>query len=124
MRISDWSSDVCSSDLGLAIVAHPHDMLQADDLDAAAGAGRAGQLFDMHAFGGAAAEIVPHVAGNRVDLPLALLGKDPLQVAPRDPVGLQAGPQGAEQAAAAGDRKSGGEGKRVSVRVKLGGARI
>src|SRR3546814_16950225 len=87
---------------GLAVVAHPQDMLEADDLDAAAGTGRAGQPLDMHAFGGAAAEIVPHAAGDRVDLPLDLLGKDPLQVAPRDSVGLQAGPKGAEQETPAG----------------------
>src|SRR3546814_12477479 len=102
MRISDWSSDVCSSDLadlpgradalsGLAAGLH---ILR----DRAAGGDRHRAPRPAHAQG---VEIQPG-ADRRADRP----------------------PGRGVPGSAAGDRKSGVEGKRVSVCVDLGGSRI
>src|SRR3546814_20575696 len=110
MRISDWSSDVCSSDLLLLLrdrvddLAGPVDLLLVTvgpQCDAAQLGALGGQ--EDHAEIGARAgrELLRQLAGRAL-----------LEV--RD---LDGGIEG-------GDRKSVVEGKRVSVRVDLGGRRI
>src|SRR3546814_18143453 len=109
MRISDWSSDVCSSDL---LVRRQRDAARAEDdyveRRALGGRGvflgdlvepaRGGHPFDFEADAigrGRAADIAPHHLS-----PARSVEDDPR------------------------DRKSVGEGKSVSVRVDLGGGRL
>src|SRR3546814_12820592 len=101
MRISDWSSDVCSSDLGLRIIGDQEVELAPE---------RALEFRPGHA-ALAAAQMVGDedqagLRGQQVDLSLGTNGV------------AQAGQ------AEVGDRKSVVEGKSVSVRVDLGGRRI
>src|SRR3546814_19249823 len=107
MRISDWSSDVCSSDL--------------DGLDALAGdPGQAKQL--------GAPGILADRLPQRGLLLLAGLGVQRVHLVEGDDLGLfgEAAAVGLQLRAdgSVGDRKSAVEGKRVSVRVDLGGRRI
>src|SRR3546814_20815132 len=97
MRISDWSSDVCSSDLQNA------------------GGRKAGEIVDM------AVGMVVEQSVTQPQQPFdaQIVGKPGLDL-PFRHAGIAIG---VEQALF-GDRKSGGEGKSVSVRVDLGGRRI
>src|SRR3546814_14021679 len=102
MRISYWSSDVCSSDLlvgveGAQIVDRLADADRVDGKAVAFGRG------DQHAAARGAVELGHHQPGD-----------------PRDPAEHVA----LRQRILAGDRKRGVSGKRVSVRVDLGGSRI
>src|SRR3546814_11348615 len=94
MRISDWSSDVCSSDLAAQ-------QLALAVLEILRDAGAVQVEIDR---------IDRHLARQRADQ----LAGDPLERVARDD-----GP-----GAARGDRKSVGEGQSGSVRVDLGGRRI
>src|SRR3546814_18336101 len=104
MRISDWSSDVCSSDLLLAGVG---DAFQPE----IAGAGedafelrrRMADLRRIEADPGDATQPRQGRVERRLCLRLAEVAE--------------------ETEDQPGDRKSGGEGKRVAVRVDLGGRR-
>src|SRR3546814_15601488 len=88
MRISDWSSDVCSSDLSSPRQARPADL-------AVIGAVAKVQHLALQIAAGVAATVAD------------VIGQPP------------AGKLGHRK-----DRKSGASGKRVSVRVDLGGRRI
>src|SRR3546814_11076984 len=99
MRISDWSSDVCSSDLEVAARPIEQDMV-----------GHADRV------GGAVARQAVHrlardLAGKLLVQRLRLLGRQPRRA-------------GFGAARGRTDRKSVVEGKSVSVRVDLGGRRI
>src|SRR3546814_12902779 len=103
MRISDWSSDVCSSDLDAVEIGQADDVARIDQV-------RVGDL--------------------RVGLPdlrpqpwmLQELARDvPRGVAAHDDIGIGVI---ATDALCHGDRKSVVSGKSVSVRVALGGRRI
>src|SRR3546814_17854332 len=98
MRISDWSSDVCSSDLAeeSADEAHEAAVEGAEEAEAVADTVAAEAAFDD------TAEVV---AGKAAD-------REPLTTA------------GAVEGEDAVERKSVGEGKSVSVRVDFGGRRI
>src|SRR3546814_17963299 len=100
MRISDWSSDVCSSDLGA--IPYPGDDNEAD-------ADRAGEEQPLGT--------QEHAGGHRRH-------QDP---EPPTPAGFlheaHPGEDGQASAGGAGDRKSVGYGKSVAVRVDLGGRR-
>src|SRR3546814_18421230 len=89
MRISDWSSDVCSSDLDVEKKEQPFDKLRANGKEAADGHPPADR------------------AGNRLR-PAGHRAKRRPKPATRD----------------RGDRKSGEEGKSLSVRFVLGGRSI
>src|SRR3546814_15769792 len=112
MRISDWSSDVCSSDLfdllrrpvGERVEFQPF-AIGLDQRDAAAGGGL---------------EALAAIDRGGETLEAALQRLDLAQVAAG--IGI-AEPQGAA-VLPGGDRQSGVEGKRVSVRGDLGGRRI
>src|SRR3546814_18730412 len=107
MRISDWSSDVCSSDL-LARNARTAERL-----------GNAFRGRDARKVYWAITVGVPNPRQGQLDLPLGKIGgKGGEKVAPD--------PEGARTAIKiySVDRKSGVEGKSVSVRVDLGGRRI
>src|SRR3546814_15338079 len=95
MRISDWSSDVCSSDL----LNRAADEVVVVDLSEALGYGSS---FLDEAFGG----LVRDRGYRREDM------RGRLRI------------QDADAIIAEEDRKSVGEGKRVSRRVDLGGRRI
>src|SRR3546814_20812280 len=98
MRISDWSSDVCSSDLSLAMTE--------------VGVGSIRQRQDMMRL--LEVRRVDHLAGDLEHADAGVGGEridDRLRA--RDLFGRRR----------EGDRKSGVEGKRVSVRVDLGGRR-
>src|SRR3546814_14143039 len=96
MRISDWSSDVCSSDLQLGgYQRRPRDRAQGDRLDAQAA--RAGRL----------------PAHQRQDVGRTLSGRAGAAIPDRR-THLRLWP----------DRKSVVAGKSVSVRLDLGGLRI
>src|SRR3546814_20777795 len=94
MRISDWSSDVCSSDLQIQALVFARGHPRAVDGD---------QL----------AQRLQEVRGRK-------LGKGQTPGAPLHPPRILVGPEGVDRA----DRKSVVEGKRVSVRVDLGGRRV
>src|SRR3546814_15561419 len=96
MRISDWSSDVCSSDL---VMAHPGQSLN-----------QGGRMLARVAL----RVVVVVLAGTAILLPPTLV-----LAAGTLAVSGQLGDQ-----AATGDRKSVVSGKSVSVRVDLGGRRI
>src|SRR3546814_19375239 len=98
MRISDWSSDVCSSDL------HRHDALRPL---AGGDVGTERQL--RHGGAGFCREAEPQ---GRAGMPVPDLDR------------LDAVPVRALARLEQEDRKSVVEGKRVSVRVELGGRRI
>src|SRR3546814_21034105 len=100
MRISDWSSDVCSADL--------HRVQAGHGPSPGAGADRVGivQIDDMaDAVAGMVALHIGAGSGQHAG------------------PGRMAGPGLGPGEAVAGDRKSVLEGKRVSVRVALGGRR-
>src|SRR3546814_12576838 len=129
MRISDWSSDVCSSDLALDsaanqlfIVPRPVNLGSVEEGDAEIdGAVDGGDRFILAGLAvhvGADASHRHAAEAKRGDLerlsePAVFHGGDSLRLA-----GKQCTARG--QA----DRKSVVEGKRVSVRVDLGGGRI
>src|SRR3546814_16615270 len=138
MRISDWSSDVCSSDLaqiGLvedaqvrkAVLQHgdalnPHaegEALVLVGIDAAVG-----QHLGMHH--AAAEDLQPVLARADLQFP-ALAAAADVDFGARLGEGEVAGPEAqrqvlaSEEGAAEGDRKSDMTGKRVSDRVKQGG---
>src|SRR3546814_18207562 len=96
--ISDWSSDVCSSDLSdrAAVDPHPREIAHRVDVEHAAGepVGQVGRVRRQ-----------AHVGAQLLE------GGRLREAAARDRCRGQ-------------DRKSGEEGKRVSVRVDLGGSRI
>src|SRR3546814_17751259 len=96
MRISDWSSDVCSSDLGERALATHVDAGGGVDARRLSGDPRRGQL-----------------PGG--------LGRDARDG--RDAVGVVAGDDLAQAVDVGEDRKSGVSGKSGSVRVDLGGRR-
>src|SRR3546814_13625762 len=112
MRISDWSSDVCSSDLlPQDDAVRPHPKRVADKI-ARRHLARAFQI------GGPGFQ--PHdMALAELQLGRVLDGDEALAVVDEGRPHVEQG-----RLARAGDRKSGGEGKSVSVRVDLGGARI
>src|SRR3546814_14890726 len=105
MRISDWSSDVCSSDL-----AQRHHVVGCEHRVRPR---RGGLQLAASAVAGGLVEValqdprpcVGQARGQLVAVAAQALG-------------------GVEVVAGAGDRKSGVEGKSVSVRVDLGGRRI
>src|SRR3546814_13504936 len=115
MRISDWSSDVCSSDLGddagdlLAQAGAVAEVVQAQDLQQ-----RIATDFDQR-------QVVERQVRDQP--PLVGLahrrapGRGRLLQQPR--LRERAGALDLQQ-----DRTSGGEGKKVAVRVALGGGRI
>src|SRR3546814_11833094 len=124
MRISDWSSDVCSSDLpgpefqpGAYLQVHvPDYTLQRHDIDHP----------EHHRNDWAA-----------LDLPATLANKEPVRrsytlALPVEKAGghltllarFSPGGQGKKRHPTGKDRKSVGKGKRVSVSVNLGGGRI
>src|SRR3546814_20859613 len=105
MRISDWSSDVCSSDLRIAADADGRGLAQARI------AGLEHRLIGQRAGARDDADAALGEDVARHDADLAFAGRQ------------QAGAVGADQARLA-DRKSVVEGKRVSVRVDLGGRSI
>src|SRR3546814_12303408 len=100
MRISDWSSDVCSSDL----------------LPSAVATGTGQTRMDRAAVRAVGSRRLPRRAQRR---------KHVINRHARAVVGIDGAcmddPIGADDE---GDRKSGVEGKRLSVRVELGGRRI
>src|SRR3546814_17536640 len=101
MRISDWSSDVCSSDLAARADLHRYAHIQAIDAIFAVDIGGAGQdalLVAQIGFGHS-----DDARGRSVEGRTGAAQRD-------DPA-----------AAAAGDRKGVVEGKSVSVRVDIGG---
>src|SRR3546814_19438647 len=110
MRISDWSSDVCSSDLGLVSYTEPYGNGPFDDQQA--GAKVDALMGEFWVRGGAAAysvkvaETTAHVHGK------TFIGAESF-------TGRPAQSRWLEQ-----DRKRVVKGKRVSVRVALGGRRI
>src|SRR3546814_13933487 len=107
MRISDWSSDVCSSDL----IPGPERGTAARDAGKGrfacrgGGGGRPDRGVSLHGRSIRRARRSPHAAGRRR-------------------AGAARVPDAARRVVAWRDRKSVGEGKRVSVRVDLGGRRI
>src|SRR3546814_19927270 len=103
MRISDWSSDVCASDLVQLV-----QRLDVETHDAHVE--RAGDLVGALAHTGEHDALGRHAGVQRA-----------AQFADRDDVGTDAG---ASHPLQDGDRKSVVEGKSVSVRVDLGGRRI
>src|SRR3546814_12338144 len=106
MRISDWSSDVCSSDLTTAKCRRHLRRLAAPEEIA----------YDEAA---ATGELCPPLRHVEIET-AAKIAVDALKSeASQD--GVQ---RGGEFLAIAGDRKSGVEGKSVAVRLDLGGCRI
>src|SRR3546814_13568242 len=114
MRISDWSSDVCSSDLAIERVKYAAYEIGANcivglsiDMDEISGKGKS--MFMLTAIG--TAVIIEKEVGEKVlpksDEKLENVGVDRINVLRRKR-----------------DRKSVEEGKRVSVRLDLGGSRI
>src|SRR3546814_16910772 len=131
MRISDWSSDVCSSDLGDGGAAVDH----GEDGGDAAAQGRlvlvdqAAQFLGVQAFDDLADEVhranlfgAGGLGGAAAAERQRLLrfGQFAFQLAALFDQGGDAGGHFLRRR----DRKSGGEGKSVSVRVDLGGRRI
>src|SRR3546814_16689936 len=105
MRMSDWSSDVCSSDLAVGQVAQESEVVvavAAEDLVAEA-------LGALH-HGGAEGEGAPAGAGQHREIELRRR-----HAQPRHRPGVGPGP---------GDRHRDAYGKRVSVRGDLGGRRL
>src|SRR3546814_16175174 len=105
MRISDWSSDVCSSDLHAAVEAEAHTVRHHVGVDAALdepdGALRAADALDgRDLVGQSLAPVVERGEDRRRGLQRVVAGVGP------------------------GDRKSVVEGTSVSVRVDIGGSRI
>src|SRR3546814_13431544 len=109
MRISDWSSDVCSSDLG----GHP----ELGDAAATFGQGDGSALLKLH---GPAAMLMLQ-KGFFVDLRSALGAKDSCVCSVVAHVNVIAWTAGSDPYGVAVDRKSVVSGKSVSVRVDLGG---
>src|SRR3546814_14472139 len=111
MRISDWSSDVCSSDL--PSVARERQQVRADEQHPRLRLRQhRGELRGSQArVEGVAHRAHPHDAIPSLDMSLRVPRKR------RDAVARPDADRGE-------DRKSGGEGKSVSVRVALGGRRI
>src|SRR3546814_17873269 len=101
MRISDWSSDVCSSDLGLFV------SMNSPGKEGAAGAIRSA-LFHEFADRYLPGEAVP---AARVDAKT-----------PREHAAILAGPYVQSRGSFTKDRTSGVSGKSVSVRVDSGGS--
>src|SRR3546814_18312313 len=99
MRISDWSSDVCSSDLPASTLPRASLAVRTQVHHHDAGVGGSQRLRRQAAIGERAWPVRLHE-----------------HVRPAHQV--------EERLAARLDRKSGGEGKRVSVRVDIGGGRI
>src|SRR3546814_17691361 len=133
MRISDWSSDVCSSDLDLEGTAPG----QADDEEVVANAAASDYCVNQDELNGFIARIAPFFKEERVVRFAQRINVHPglvvgqlqrrlkrydlfrtYQVKVRQFVTSSALPDGW------GDRKSVVSGKGVSVRVKLGGSRI
>src|SRR3546814_12169091 len=102
MRISDWSSDVCSSDLPPGEAEHPARTGQLDQFDFA-------RLPRLEAHGGAGRDVQAHTPRA---VPI-----EAQRVVGLDEVVVRADLERP-------DRKSVVEGKRVSVRVDIGGRRI
>src|SRR3546814_17107123 len=101
MRISDWSSDVCSSDLT------PIEVAEARDVKGLYKKARSGQLKN---FTGIDSPYEPHEAPD--------IRIDTTAISPED-----AAEKLVEHLLTLGDRKSVVEGKSVSVSVDLGGRR-
>src|SRR3546814_14094042 len=93
MRISDWSSDVCSSDLNLAGIGHAH-------------------VSEPSNRGGHRASLLRAGGQRRADDPVNVVGRL------LDRCAEVVAPNAQRR-----DRKSGVVGKSVTVRVKLGGRR-
>src|SRR3546814_12841261 len=98
MRISDWSSDVCSSDLDTIFDYHHYHSTTHEALGVYAG-------FARLALGGPGGRIIEVQAGDALLLPV---GTGHCRIDGSDDL----------------DRKSVVEGKSVSVRVDLGGRRF
>src|SRR3546814_20087737 len=127
MRISDWSSDVCSSDLSIQLgdvaLTTSRDVLQ----DVAQGKGPAQLLITLGYAGWGAGQLESEMSQNawlNVAVSNDILFKTPFEE--RYEVAL--GQLGIEPLMLTGDagqdRKSAGKGERVSVREDLGGRRI
>src|SRR3546814_13647581 len=128
MRISDWSSDVCSSDLGFTAenlrAVHQG---QPGRLALRAGKGHVrdrGNAFEAEVAATLDAHELLDYAPEMAWLKPRVSGRSPwtvaLSIATTGPSAASAGPAGTE----AQDRKIVVEGTSVSVRVDLGGSRI
>src|SRR3546814_11345631 len=108
MRISYWSSDVCSSDLGVGLAHDPVAAAQAL-VQYAKQAARFG-----------------HIAVPRPFVFVILAGEfiEETELAEHRPDSAHLEHQPLNRFVARGDRKSVGKGKSVSVRVEIGGRRI
>src|SRR3546814_14539053 len=104
MRISDWSSDVCSSDLRA-----PHAWLKD---------GRS--ILDLF---GKSFVLLNFATDNAADVQAMQAASEAVRM-PFEVAALNDEPEAARAYAAKLDRKSGVSGKSVSVRVVLGGRRI
>src|SRR3546814_13117206 len=108
MRISDWSSDVCSSDLRLGRLRRRRPAQRGGGEGRAAGGGAAGHL-SVHPRAGRLPEAHPESAGQ-LELPDRAGGGQPRP--------------GAPLAARPGERKSGGQGKGGPVAEDMGWRRL
>src|SRR3546814_11674624 len=122
MRISDWSSDVCSSDLGsVSITMRSAVRRSASGMgpDRADGSGE----FDAARDALAAAVVVHHLLLVLEQQPVELVGQQVYRRVPVDGAGVGVeDPAGeVDRAFGTGERTRGGEGKVESVRVKQGG---
>src|SRR3546814_20355155 len=127
MRISDWSSDVCSSDLAAAVVASDRESNQRDLFEAIERGDFPKWKLYIQVMPETDAEKVPYHPFDltkvwpKGDYPLIEVGEFELNKNPENSFA------DVEQAAFAPgnlDRKSVVSGKRVSVSVDLGGRRI
>src|SRR3546814_18019344 len=119
MRISDWSSDVCSSDLiGYAQIGAA--------IDAAA---KQGELIDRLHIDRRGAEFAGFTTRQNVETEAKLLrieaeGRGALSPIASELAAAKDVAVASTPAERAGERKSGGEGKRVYGRVEIGGRRV
>src|SRR3546814_16321055 len=119
MRISDWSSDVCSSDLVARARGLPKrgGSRSLAALESARGSGEMG----MRARSGLAAALAVGLVIGGMATPVGVAAQEPSD---DRHAGYYYPAHGTPEVYDARDRKSGGEGKRVSGRVGLGGRRI
>src|SRR3546814_17114622 len=130
MRISDWSSDVCSSDLGVDVVTladsdvhvlDPRRSAPGRDLTVAGNAGsRPGALLRALRKD----ELEPRQVRRRGDLEIVVRSLDQQRAVALALHGHRFVGDFAAGVARRLDRKSVGWGKRASVRVDLGGSRF
>src|SRR3546814_20430676 len=124
MRISDWSSDVCSSDLGAngVLFRGTADGYGSGGVSVGAGGGRVGG--SSFSGGGIGVNISPRQKNARG---IAIYVANPAAVDETPPAPAPAPapepPRRATSPTGGQDRKSGGRGKRWSGRVVIGGGR-